>query len=58
MANTKDFWAVPEYTDMMAISQKYWYQYVVEGNITAEDAMNNIAKEWEAIFDQKGYYKE
>lgn len=58
MGFVKDFWATPEYTDMLAISQKYWYEYVVEGKITAQEAMNNIAKEWEGIFDQKGYYKE
>ena len=54
----KDFWAVPEYSQLIQISQRYWYQYVVEGTISAEDAMNNISKEWEAVFDKNGYYKE
>ncbi len=54
----KDFWSVPEYPQLLAISQRYWYQYVVEGTITAEDAMNNISKEWETVFDKNGYYKE
>ncbi len=57
MEMVRDFWAVPEYSTMLVISQKYWYKYVVEGSITAEEAMNSIAKEWEAIFEEKGYYK-
>ncbi len=58
MDMVKDFWAVPEYSQMLAISQKYWYAYVVEGKITPEEAMNSIAKEWEALLEEKGYYKE
>lgn len=58
MEMVKDFWTVPEYTDLLAISQKYWYQYVVEGGITGQQAMDSIAREWEEIFEIKGYYKE
>lgn len=58
MEMVKDFWAVPEYTQLLAISQKYWYQYVIEDSITAEDAMNRIADEWEDVFETHGYYKE
>ncbi len=54
----KDFWAVPEYTDLLKISQKYWYQYVTTDEITAEEAMDSIAQEWENIFEYSGYYKE
>jgi multiple sugar transport system substrate-binding protein len=58
MEIVRDFWAVPEYSSMLVISQKYWYKYVVEGSITAQEAMDSIAKEWEAIFEAKGYYKQ
>ncbi len=54
----KDFWAVPEYSKLITISQRYWYKYVVQGTISAEDAMNNISKEWETVFDENGYYKQ
>lgn len=54
----KDFWAVPEYADMLKISQKYWYEYVVEDKITSKEAMDNIAREWENIFEINGYYRE
>ncbi len=58
MNMVKDFWAVPHYSQMLAISQKYWYSYLVEGKITPEEAMNRIAKEWEGLFSEKGYYLE
>ena len=58
MEMVRDFWAIPEYTEFLSISQKYWYDYVVAGNITADEAMNNIAREWEDIFEAKGYYSE
>ena len=54
----RDFWAVPEYPQLLAVSQKYWNLYVSESKITAKDAMDQIALEWEQIFDQAGYYKE
>jgi len=58
MEMVRDFWSVPEYSSMLTVSQKYWHQYVVEGTISAEGAMNAIAKEWEALFEEKGYYKQ
>jgi multiple sugar transport system substrate-binding protein len=58
MNNAKDFWAVPEYAQLLEISQKYLSAYLLNENITAEDTMNNIASEWETIFEYAGYYKE
>lgn len=58
MEMVRDFWAVPEYTKLLSVSQKYWYEYVVKDTITAKEAMNNTAKEWEDIFEYSGYYKE
>lgn len=54
----RDFWAVPEYTELLKVSQKHWYAYVIEDNITAEQAMDDVAEEWEDIFEYSGYYKE
>jgi len=57
MQMVKDFWAVPEYAELLEVSQRYWHEAVVAGTISAKDAMDNIAEEWEAIFEKAGYYK-
>lgn len=54
----KDFWAVPEYPELLAISQKYWFEYIVKNSISAKEAMDRIALEWESVFETSGYYKE
>lgn len=58
MLAVRDFWAVPEYSELLRISQKYWYEYVVNNSLDAADAMNYIAREWETIFENNGYYTE
>lgn len=58
MEIVRDFWAVPEYPELLAVSQKYWSQYIRTGEPDAEEIMNIVAKEWEEIFDQAGYYRE
>lgn len=54
----RDFWAVPEYPQLLAISQKYWSEYVTQDKHTAKDAMDMVAGEWENVFEHAGYYKE
>lgn len=54
----RDFWAVPEYPELLAISQKYWSEYLSQDQLSAKETMNGIAREWEAIFEYAGYYKE
>lgn len=58
MGMLKDFWVVPEYAALLAISQKYWSQYLFTDTITAEEAMAHVAREWEDLFESAGYYKE
>jgi multiple sugar transport system substrate-binding protein len=54
----KDFWSVPEYPQLLTISQKYFDKYLSSNDITAEQAMNSIANEWEQVFETAGYYKQ
>lgn len=54
----KDFWAVPEYPQLLFVSQKYWSEYVNEGKHDAKEAMDKIAQSWENIFEYAGNYKE
>ncbi|MBF0594807.1 MAG: extracellular solute-binding protein [Candidatus Omnitrophica bacterium] len=58
MGMLKDFWVVPEYAALLAISQKYWTKYLFSDAISAEEVMNTVAREWESLFEISGYYKE
>ena len=58
MGIVRDFWAVPEYPQLLAVSQKYWSRYITTGEPDAEETMDIVAKQWEEIFDQAGYYRE
>jgi multiple sugar transport system substrate-binding protein len=57
MFMVKDFWAVPEYAELLEICQRNWHQYVVGGKGTAKEAMDTIANEWEKIFKREGRLK-
>jgi len=57
MQMVKDFWAVPEYAELLEVSQRRWHECVIAGTSSAKDSMDGIAKEWEAIFEKAGYYK-
>ncbi len=57
MQMVKDFWAVPEYAELLESCQRYWHASVVAGTVSAKDAMDGIAEEWEVIFEKFGYYK-
>jgi multiple sugar transport system substrate-binding protein len=57
MFMVKDFWAVPEYAELLEVCQRTWHEYVVGGQGTAKEAMDGIAKEWEVIFKKHGRLK-
>ncbi len=57
MFMVKDFWAVPEYAELLEVSQRTWHEYVVEGKGTAKAAMDTIANDWETIFKKHGRLK-
>lgn len=57
MQMVKDFWAVPEYAELLEVIQRRSHEFVVEGRVSAKEAMDGIAREWEAIFEKAGYYK-
>jgi multiple sugar transport system substrate-binding protein len=58
MMMMRDFWTVPEYADLLEISQKYWYRFLILEDMTAAQANDMIAREWESVFEAAGYYKE
>ena len=50
MFMVKDFWAVPEYAELLTAANKRWHPFVVGGKGTAEEALNGLEKDWEATF--------
>ena len=51
----RDFWAVPEYAELLAACQTGWNQVII-GSKSAKEALDEIARKHEAIFEDAGYY--
>ena len=51
----RDFWAVPEYAELLEACQTGWNQVVI-GSKSAKEALDEIARKHEAIFEDAGYY--
>jgi len=50
MFMVKDFWAVPEYAELLDQANKRLHPFVVGDKGTAEEALNGLAKDWEGTF--------
>ena len=57
MTFVKDFWNIPEYAQLLQVSQKYFTKFVVDGQGTAQEAMDAMAKEHDKILRDAGYIK-
>ena len=57
MFMVKDFWANPEYADLLESMQRNLHEYVVADKGTAQQALDNIASDWTATFKKYGYLK-
>ena len=51
----KDWWACPEYDELLRTFSVNIAEYVVAGNGTAEEACNKCVEDWEEIFEAAGY---
>ena len=58
MGMVKDFYNIPEYGELLPSAQAALSNYVVGGQGTAQEALDAIAAEHEAIFKTYGYLKE
>ena len=50
----KDFWATPEYAELLTAMNDRLYPYVVGGQGTAKEALDALVQDWEAIFKRYG----
>jgi len=54
MFRVKDFWAVPEFAELLTSANQRLYPYVVGGEGTAKEALDALAKDWEETFAKYG----
>lgn len=57
MFKVKDFWAVPEYAELLQQLNQRIYPYVVNGQGTAKEALDALAADWTATFKKYGRLK-
>ena len=53
----KDFWAVPEYGELLETYSKTIGNYVIRGQGTAQGALDTLVEQWTRIFEAAGYYE-
>jgi multiple sugar transport system substrate-binding protein len=57
MFMVKDFWATPEYAEVLDQFNQNIYPFVVGGKGTAQEALDATAKDWTATFTKYGRYQ-
>ena len=56
MQMVKDFWATPEYAELLTQMNQRLYPFVIGGKGTAEEALNGLASDWDATFKKYKRY--
>ena len=54
MFKVKDFWAVPEYAELLQQFNQRVYPYVIGDQGTAKEALDALAADWNATFKKYG----
>lgn len=54
MAIVKDFWAEPAYASLLLPMQERVHNYVVAGNGSAKEALDDLVKDWNEVFEDEG----
>ena len=55
MGFVKDFWNIPEYGLFLEVVNRYMHGFLVSGESTAQEVMDSIATDFEAILKEYGY---
>jgi multiple sugar transport system substrate-binding protein len=58
MTFVKDFWNIPEFGELLLVAQTELGRFIVEGQGTAQETMDAIAEQHEAILIEAGYISE
>ncbi len=51
----KDFWAVPEYGQLLETYSKTIGNYIIRDQGTAKQALDRLVEQWQEIFEEAGY---
>lgn len=54
MFKVKDFWAVPEFAELLTAANQRLYPYVVGDEGTAKETLDALANDWKATFKKYG----
>ena len=57
MFMVKDFWAVPEYAELLDSMNKRLHPFIVGNKGTAEEALTGVASDWDKTFRKAGLLK-
>jgi multiple sugar transport system substrate-binding protein len=57
MTFVKDFWNIPVYAQLLQVTQTDFHKFVVEGQGTAKETMDDIATQHDKILKENGYIK-
>jgi multiple sugar transport system substrate-binding protein len=57
MAIVKDFWAEPAYASLLLPMQDRVHKYVIAGEGTAKEALDNLVADWTEVFEDEGLIK-
>ena len=57
MTFVKDFWNIPVFGTLLEVAQRELSGFIVEGQGTAQEAMDNIAQEHDTILREAGFIK-
>lgn len=57
MGFVKDFWNIPEYGQLLEVTQREFSKFVVEGTGSAQETMDTIAAEHDKVLREAGYIK-
>jgi multiple sugar transport system substrate-binding protein len=57
MFMVKDFWAVPEYAELLDSMNKRLHPFIVGNKGTAEEALTGVANDWDKTFKKAGLSK-
>jgi multiple sugar transport system substrate-binding protein len=52
MFKVKDFWATPEYAELLIQMNQRVYPFVTAGQGTAKDVLDSLAADWNATFEK------
>jgi multiple sugar transport system substrate-binding protein len=52
----RDWWACPEYADLLESFSKTVGNYIIRDQGTAKEALDKVTQKWTDIFTEAGYY--